>query len=174
MKAASDLQIRWFLRLLYRGTWCDLGSDINGENLFHLKHYDGLIVKNLGAGGKFIGRFKDGVHNFLGRSARVLVDDVFHAAAAKLLVFGIAGIDNTVTEEHEYITRLGVDVDFIVGDVFKHAQRQAGDFQHVGVALVTINGAGKPGVGDPHGALVIVPDGAGEHKVLRVKPAMVQ
>src|SRR4029077_10208120 len=120
-------------------------------SLFYLEYDRGLIVKNLTACGKLVGRAKDGIHNFLGRAGGIFVDYLFHTAAAKLFVFGIAGVDDAITEKDEYIAGLGVDGDFVVGNILKHAERQSGGFDHMGVAVATENGAGKAGVGHPHG-----------------------
>src|SRR4029077_7029926 len=112
------------------------------------------------AGGKLIGSVEDGICDFTGAASGVFRDDMLHAAAAKLLVLGVAGVDNAVTEEDEHVTGFSVNRDFVIRDIFKHAQWKAGRLQHVGVPVAAINGAGKPGVGHTHGLLLVVPERA--------------
>ena len=116
-------------------------------DLLYLKNDHGLIVKDLCTGGKLISCFKNCVHDFSRGAASVLGDDVLNAAAAKRFIFRVAGVNNAITKKDEYIARLGVNCDFVMGNVFKHAQWKSGSLQHVGMAVMAVNGAGISGVG---------------------------
>src|ERR1051326_4031185 len=83
------------------------------ESLFHFEHHHGLIVKDFSPGGECVCCLKDCVHNLPCGAAGILRDNVLHAAAAKRFVFRVAGINDAITKEREYITRLGGDRDFV-------------------------------------------------------------
>jgi hypothetical protein len=112
-----------------------------GESLFYFEYNRSLIVENFCPGGELISRFKNSVHNFSRGAACVFGDDVFDAAAAKGFIFKVAGVNNAIAKKSEYVTRLGVDRDFVMGDIFKHAQWKACSLKHVSVAIMAINGA---------------------------------
>ncbi len=116
MEAGKNLHKRKF-------KWKNSGLPMKTASvlLLYFEHDHGLIVKDFCSGGELICCLKDGIHNFSRGSAGILCDHVLNAAAAKRFIFGVAGVNNAITEKGEYITRLGMDGDFVMGNVFKHA-----------------------------------------------------
>jgi hypothetical protein len=90
-------------------------------SLLYFENDRGLIVKDFCACGKFVCRLENSIHNFTRGAAGILCDDVLHAAAAKMFIFGVAGVNNAITKKDEYIAWLGVNCEFVVRNLFKHA-----------------------------------------------------
>ena len=96
-------------------------TDSAEGRLFHFEHDRRLIIKDFCTGGEFLGCSEYGVHNLSRCAVGVLCDHVFNAAAAKRFIFWIARVNNAIAKKSEYVTRLGVNCDFVVGNIFKHA-----------------------------------------------------
>ena len=73
---------------------------------------------------------------------------LFRCAAPEQFSFAVARVENAVAEEHEHIAGLHVELEFVILRLIEQAERQSGRLDHLVLAAMYENGAGKSGVGD--------------------------
>src|SRR5208282_4029291 len=138
---------------------------------FYFDGHHGLIVERIHARGVLGDRFEDLVYHAVRRLGGAAGDDYFHTLRPKRLPMPVAGVENAVAVEHEEISGLGPESEFVVLSFVEQAERQAGGLDELNLAVVTIDGPRQARIRYQKGALLIVPHGVDDRNKLRLNPA---
>src|SRR5581483_4101022 len=103
-------------------------------------------------------RCEDAVHYGLGRRVHYPGDDLFQASTPKQVSRTVAGVENAVTEEHEQIVGFRLKRELVVLGFVKQSERQTGGFDHLELAVVTIDRTRQARIGHLQGTVGVIPN----------------
>ena len=99
-------------------------------------------------------------------------DDFVNLLAAEKFAFAIARIENAVAEEDKHVSGLHAKGELVVFGFVEQAERKAGRFNRLILAVVDVNRPRKAGVGDGQRSLLIVPHCINDRNELRLDTAL--
>ena len=85
---------------------------------------DRLVIESFHAGRVLGGGLEERIHYAVRRLARALGNDLLDPAASEEFAFAVARIENAVAEEHEHVTSLHAELEFVVVRFVKQAERK--------------------------------------------------
>src|SRR5215469_14553554 len=119
---------------------------------FHFDRHHRLIVEGLHTSRMPGHCLEDRVHDAVGGLRFASRHQFFHSCAPEQVARLVAGIEYAIAEEYEYVSRLGMKGELVIVRLVKQAQRQSGRLDDLDLAVMTVNRAGKSGIGYGQGA----------------------
>src|SRR5581483_7725416 len=98
----------------------------------------------------------------------------FSSLAPKQFSRAVTGVKNAVAEEHEHLSGLGAEGEFVVFSVVEQAERQSSGLDDFYFAVVAVHGTRQSGVGHLQRPVLVIPHGIDKRDELPVNAALSQ
>src|SRR6516164_9264067 len=117
---------------------------------------------------------EDGPNHGIGRKRCIASNDLLQPCPSEQVPALVAGVNNSIAEKYEHVSRLGIETELFVLGLIKQSQRYARSLDDLCLAVVTIDWPGKTGIGHPQRALIVIPHRVNQSHKLAIDAALAE